>query len=147
VINRAQQHLSTKTFPDLGAMMDAFAQAAASEARTAFRRRLDFTPASIEELDEILVQLGESPERDDLDFEVKLWGSYLGEVVRRLYAGNWEMTQYPGQQHVMPAVEIRGSRIFPLMKVHRRLTNGEEEDLESFFAKVRERLGAPAHVN
>jgi len=33
------------------------------------------------------------------------------------------------------------------MKVHRRLTEGEEEDLRAFFTMVTERLGRPARVN
>ena len=40
-----------------------------------------------------------------------------------------------------------GSRLFPLMKVYRRLTAGEEEDLRSFYNMVTERLGRPAQVN
>ena len=90
--------------------------------------------------------VGESPELD-LDFEVRLWGSYLGEVLRRRYAGAWEMTQYPGGVVAVPAIEVRGSRLFPLMKVYRRLTAGEEEDLRAFYAMVTERLGRPAQVN
>ncbi len=54
--------------------------------------------------------VGESPELE-LDFEVRLWGSYLGEVLRRRYAGNWEMTQYPGGVMAVPAIEVRGSRL------------------------------------
>jgi len=88
----------------------------------------------------------ESPEID-LDFEARLWGSYLGEVLRQRYAGSWEMTQYPGGEHAVPAVDVRGSRLFPLMKVHRRLTIGEEEDLPGFFTMVTARLGNPAKVN
>lgn len=57
------------------------------------------------------------------------------------------MTQYPGGAVAVPAVEARGSRLFPLMKVYRRLTIGDEEDLRSFFAMVTERLGNPAKVN
>jgi hypothetical protein len=78
---------------------------------------------------------------------VRLWGSYLGEVLRRRYAGTWEMTQYPGGGLAVPAVDVRGSRLFPLMKVYRRLTVGEEEDLRGFYAMVIERLGKPAQVN
>jgi hypothetical protein len=33
------------------------------------------------------------------------------------------------------------------MKVYRRLTVGDEEDLQSFFTMVTERLGKPAQVN
>ncbi len=126
--------------------MEGYAQAAVELARAEFERELDFTSDSIDVLDDILVVVSESPEKD-LDFEVRLWGSYLGEVLRRRYAGGWEMTQYPGGTVAVPAVDVRGSRLFPLMKVYRRLTAGEEEDLRSFYAMVTERLGRPAQVN
>jgi len=126
--------------------MEGYARAAAERAKIEFQQRLDFTSDSIDGLDEILVLVGESPELD-LDFEVRLWGSYLGEVLRRRYAGSWEMTQYPGGVAAVPAVEVRGSRLFPLMKVYRRLTMGEEEDLRAFYTMVTERLGRPAQVN
>lgn len=126
--------------------MEGYARAAVEVARADFRQTLDFTPESVDVLDEILVTVGESPERE-LDFEVRLWGSYLGEIIRSRYAGTWEMTQYPGGTVAVPAVEVRGSRVFPLMKVYRRLTAGEEEDLRSFYSMVTERLGKPAQVN
>ena len=141
-----RKHLESASYPDLGAMMEGYALAAADLASRDFRHKLDFTSESIDALDEILVLVGESPELD-LDFEVRLWGSYLGEVLRRRYAGGWEMTQYPGGAVAVPAVELRGSRVFPLMKVYRRLTVGEEEDLRAFYTMVTERLGRPAQVN
>jgi len=127
-------------------MMETYARAAAEQARREFHRDLDFSADSIDILDEVLVLVGESPEID-LDFEVRLWGSYLGEVLRRRYAGGWEMTQYPGGAVAVPAVEVRGSRLFPLLKVYRRLASGDEEDLRAFYAMVTERLGKPAQVN
>jgi len=141
-----KNRLESTAYPDLGAMMEGYAQAAAELARREFKQKLDFSADSIEALDDILVLVGESPERE-LDFEVRLWGSYLGEVLRQRYAGSWEMTQYPGGVAAVPAVEVRGSRLFPLMKVYRRLTTGEEEDLRAFYAMVTERLGKPAQVN
>jgi hypothetical protein len=141
-----RKRLESATYPDLGAMMEGYAQAAIELARREFRQHLDFTSESIDGLDEILVLVGESPELD-VDFEARLWGSYLGEVLRQRYAGSWEMTQYPGGAVAVPTVEVRGSRLFPLMKVYRRLTVGEEEDLRAFFAMVTERLGRPAQVN
>ena len=141
-----RKRLESSAFPDLGAMMEGYARAAAEWAKGEFKLTLDFTAESIDALDEILVVVGESPELD-LDFEVRLWGSYLGEVLRRRYAGAWEMTQYPGGAVAVPAIDLRGSRLFPLMKVYRRLTIGEEEDLRAFYAMVTERLGRPAQVN
>ncbi len=127
-------------------MMEGYARAAAELARREYHQSLDFSSDTIDALDEILVLVGESPEID-LDFEARLWGSYLGEVLRRRYAGTWEMTLYPGGVAAVPAVDVRGSRLFPLMKVYRRLTMGREEDLRSFYTMVTERLGKPAQVN
>ena len=141
-----RKKLESSPFSDLGAMMEGYARAAAERAEREFKQKLDFTSDSIDGLDEILVLVGESPELD-LDFEVRLWGSYLGEVLRRRYAGTWEMTLYPGGVMAVPAIEVRASRLFPLMKVYRRLTQGDEEDLRGFYAMVTERLGRPAQVN
>jgi hypothetical protein len=141
-----RDRLESHTYTDLSVMMDAYARAATELARDNFHQDLDFTANSIDNLDEILVLVGEAPEFD-LDFEVRLWGSYLGEVLRRRYSGSWEMTQYPGGAVAVPAVEVRGSRVFPLIKVYRRLTTGQETDLGSFFTMVTERLGNPAKVN
>ena len=141
-----RRRLESVEYPDLGSMMEGYARAAAELARGEFEQKLDFSAESIDALDEILVLVGDSPERD-LDFEVRLWGSYLGEVLRRRYAGTWEMTQYPGGVAAVPAVEVRGSRLFPLMKVYRRLTEGSEEDLRTFYSMVTERLGNAAQVN
>jgi hypothetical protein len=144
--NDLRKRLESSVFPDLGTMMEGYARAAAEWAMSEFQQKLDFSSESIDALDEILVVVGESPELD-LDFEVRLWGSYLGEVLRRRYAGSWEMTAYPGGAMTVPAIEVRASRLFPLMKVYRRLTVGDEEDLRAFFAMVTERLGKPAQVN
>jgi hypothetical protein len=141
-----RKRLESTPFPDLGSMMEGYAKAAVESARTDYRRILDFSAESIETLDEILVVVSESPDHD-VDYEVRLWGAYLGEIIRQRYAGGWEMTQYPGGTVAVPAVDVRGSRLFPLMKVYRRLTMGEEEDLRSFYAMVTERLGRPAQVN
>jgi len=138
--------LESSTFPDLGEMMEGYARAAAEWAKAEFKHALDFSSESIDALDEILVLVSESPELD-LDFEVRLWGSYLGEVLRRRYAGTWEMTQYPGGAVAVPAIDLRGSRLFPLLKVYRRLTVGDEEDLRAFYVMVTDRLGRPAQVN
>lgn len=141
-----RERLESTSYPDLGTMMEGYAQAATELARSRYRQKLDFTSESLEGVDEILVLVGEGPEFD-LDFEVKLWGSYLGEVLRRRYAGNWEMTMYPGETVAVPAVDVRGSRLFPLMKVYRRLTIGGEEDLSAFYTMVTGRLGNAAQVN
>lgn len=145
-ISDVRKRLESMPFPDLASMMEGYSRGAVDTARNDFRKTLDFTAESIEVLDEILVLVSESPDHD-VDYEVRLWGSYLGEIIRRRYNGGWEMTPYPGGTVAVPAIDVRGSRLFPLMKIYRRLTMGEEEDLNSFYAMVTERLGRPAQVN
>ena len=141
-----RKRLELAAYPSLEAMMEVYARAAAEVGRSRCQRKLDFSAESVDALDEILVRVGESPELD-VEFEARLWGSYLGEVLRRRYSGSWEMTAYPGGAAAVPAVQVRGSLLFPVLKVYRRLTMGEEEDLRAFFSMVTERLGKPAQVN
>jgi len=91
--NRRKQ-LEDASFPDLDTMMAAYAASAVETAREDYRQRLDYNSESMVAFEAVLSELAEKRELD-YDFEVKLWGSYLGEVLRRRYAGSWEMTQYP----------------------------------------------------
>lgn len=141
-----RKRLEEATFPNLDAMMEAYAAAAVTLAREIFRQRLDYKSDSLVAFEAVLSELAEKGDLD-YDYDVKLWGSYLGEVLRRRYAGSWEMTQYPGGVAAVPAVEVRGSRLFPLMKVYRRITMGDAESIAAFFNMVTERLGKPAQVN
>lgn len=144
--NKARKRLEETNFHDLNAMMEAYAATAVAIAREQFRQHLDYTSDSMVAFEAVLSELAEKGELD-FEYEVKLWGGYLGEVLRRRYNGAWEMTQYPGGIAAVPAVEIRGSRLFPLMKVYRRLTMGDTESIAAFFHMVTERLGQPARVN
>jgi hypothetical protein len=149
VATNRRKKLEETTYPDLDAMMVAYAAAAIAIAREDYRQLLDFKPGSSESMvafEAVLSELAEKRELD-YDYEVKLWGGYLGEVLRRRYAGTWQMTQYPGGVAAVPSVEVRGSRLFPLMKVYRRLTMGDAESIAAFFDMVTERLGKPAQVN
>ena len=145
-LKNVRKRLEETAFPDLDAMMEAYAAAAVTVAREEFRQRLDYNSESMVAFEAVLSELAEKGDLD-YDYEVKLWGSYLGEVLRRRYAGGWEMTQYPGGVAAVPAVEVRGSRLFPLMKVYRRITMGDAESIAAFFDMVTERLGRPAQVN
>ncbi|WP_263358511.1 hypothetical protein [Acidicapsa ligni] len=146
--NDRRKRLDQATYPDLDAMMAAYADAAVAIAREEYHQRLDYNSDSMVAFEAVLSEMAEKAGSElDYDYEVRLWGGYLGEVLRRRYAGGWEMTQYPGGMAAVPAVEVRGSRLFPLMKVYRRLTMGDTESIAAFFDMVTERLGKPAQVN
>jgi hypothetical protein len=135
----AKERLTKASFDSLDAMMQAYAAEAVRVAASERRVKLDYSTASIDALESILSTLVQPP-ADDLEWLTKLWGSYFGEVFRRRYSSTWTMSEYPGGQLAIPTVEIGGSRIYPLLKVHRRLTLGEGENLVNFTEMARKRL-------
>lgn len=138
--------LSGRTFDSLDAMMQAHAAAAVRLAADDHGMALDYTPESIPRLETVLAARIPVPEAD-LDHATRLWGGYFGEIFRRRYpAAQWIMTVYPTPQNAgrpsqetelaMPALDISGSHVYPLLKIFRRLTMGPAEDLTAFFTKV-----------
>lgn len=57
------------------------------------------------------------------------------------------LAPYPGNREIadrvdalVPTLEIAGSRLWPTMKVYRRLTLGAAENLSTFYGLVEKRL-------
>jgi hypothetical protein len=133
----AKAKLAESNFASLADMMSAYAEEAVRVAWNDHRRRLDMSESSIDVLEQILD--GQSAE--DLEFQTRLWGSYFGEVIRVRFAGEWELGPHPGGgSAAVPALLIRGARLYPLMKVYRRLTLGEGEGLPAFYKMVSNRV-------
>lgn len=133
--------LAESNFASLAEMMTAYAEEAVLLAWKDHRRRLDFSESSVDVLEEILD--GQSSE--DLEFQTRLWGSYFGEVIRRRFTGEWELTQYPGGGvALVPTLVVGGGRLYPLMKVYRRLTLGGGESVSAFYSMVSARLNKPS---
>ncbi len=133
----AKAKLAESTFDSLAAMMAAYAEEAARVAWQDHRRHLDLTGSSVEALEQIL----DGQAAEDLEFQARLWGGYFGEVIRRRFGGEWELTQHPtGGSSAVPALLVRGAKLYPLMKVYRRLTLGKAEDLSAFYTMVASRL-------
>jgi hypothetical protein len=133
--------LAESNFASLADMMSAYAEEAVRVAWNDHRQRLDLSESSIDRLEQILD--GQSTE--DLEFQTRLWGSYFGEVIRGRFAGEWELGPHPtGGVASVPTLLVRGARLYPLMKVYRRLTMGAGENLSSFYKMVSIRLGEPS---
>lgn len=133
----ANAKLAESNFASLDAMMSAYAEEAVRVAWSDHRQRLDLGESSIDLLERIL----EGQSTDDLEFQTRLWGSYFGEVIRKRFGGEWELSQYPGGGvSLVPAILIGGSRLYPLVKVYRRLTLGDAENLSAFYKMVAGRL-------
>lgn len=134
-------------FNSLAEMMESSAAEAVGCAQEQFGFVLDYSDSSIESLETILAAIAGSVDAGDLEAiekPVKLWGSYLGEVARRSFGGAWELVPYPGRVAAVPTLAIDGSQLYPLMKVYRRLTMGESENVWQFYDRIRRRL-SPVH--
>jgi hypothetical protein len=110
-----------------------------------FRVTLDFTENSVMEVETILARLArempaQQPSSEDVGELCKMWGSYLGEVVRLRFGGEWTIETYPGKDFATLTLNVGGSKLFPSLKVHRRLTEGESDNVWAFYRMVKTRL-------
>jgi hypothetical protein len=137
----AKAKLADRNFASLADMMEEYANEASRTAWRDHRLSLDFSDASIDILEQIL----DGQAAVDLDFQTKVWGAYFGEVIRRRFGGEWELTLPPaGGNAVVPTVTANGARLYPLLKVYRRLTIGQAEALPAFYQMICSRLSRGA---
>ena len=114
---------------------------------------LDYSDASVQDLERILAELSEKLEKllpsasatndtaqAQLDVTARVWGGYFGETIRRLWGGEWGVETYPGSVAPVISVDIGRAKLFPVMKVYRRLTQGGAENVWDFYQMVREKL-------
>jgi hypothetical protein len=107
---------------------------------------LDFSVHSLGELDsqfdavEYAIRGGKSAE--NLRLLTRIWGAYLGEVVRRHCGGEW--LEEKGNAGSRIALRLPHETTYPHEHVQRRLTAGAEHDIRVFFEKLR-RQAQPAN--
>ncbi len=145
--NEARKRLQGRTWNGLEAMFAGYAAEATAMAQADFHETLAYDQASLSSFERILNRLCPAPASlplDDGEWLTLLWGSWFGELLRQLHGGSWAMTVYPGSEFSVPTLEINGSRLYPMMKVHRRLTLGASESLPAFYNMLRDRLVAAA---
>lgn len=140
-------------YDNIAEMMRAYAEQAVSAARE-MNIALDYREESIEQLENILSQLydqrpvflgkaasGEDdPAQKQIDSMSRMWGGYFGEVIRRCWGGEWTLETYPGTVAPVVTIDVDGAKIFPAMKVYRRLTNGASDDIAQFYQMVKAKL-------
>jgi hypothetical protein len=133
-----------ETHTSVASMAAVYAEKAVVLARE-FKARLDYSENSLMEVETILAQLARElptaqPATEDLTEICKMWGSYFGEVVRRRFGGEWSIETYPGKQFATLTLNVGGGKLFPSMKIHRRLTEGEADNVWSFYKMIKTRL-------
>lgn len=110
-----------------------------------YNAELDYGENSLMEVESILGTLSRDmpvskPSDDHVTELCKMFGFYLGEVVRRRYGGEWSIETYPGREFATLALTVNGNKLFPSIKVQRRLTEGEADNVWEFYRMVKEKL-------
>ena len=127
--------LRTSMTPDakLAGTIVAQSQQAIKAAKLTFDESLDFTSDSLDGVERIMSKLQNQEPKltDDHITELsKLWGVYVGEVIRRYYGGQWVMLEG------VPDVALGGKYASPVAKVRKRLVGGPTENLKYYFTSI-----------
>ena len=136
---------------DLGEIMQSYAEQAVAAARE-FQIELDYSEESLKQVENILERMqnpipggaaaSPAPAGADTEDLCKVWGGYLGEVVRRRWGGEWVLETYPGGNVLTVALSVPGGMVFPSMKIYRRLSQGDKENVWTFYCMMRDRFRA-----
>ena len=134
--------MATTTIND---MMAAYAEDAVEFAEQRYAVHLDGSPESVEKVEALAEQLfrftprsrlgrlfKKGPSAEEVDTVCKMLGGYIGEAFRRVKGGDWAINE----EFSALGVQRGESWIFPPAKVHKRLTNGNEDNLWSYFKIV-----------
>lgn len=144
----------TDTLPTVADMMAAYAEDAVDHAKSAGGVTLDYSPASVEAVEAVLTKLhealpkgflarlfGRGPSPAEVATVSKMYGGYVGEVLRRARGGEWILDDeiVPGER--TPCLRKGGFRIWPTGKVHKRLGNGPEDNVWHYYRFVETEWG------
>ena len=127
--------------------MAAYALDAVDHARDKFAVTLDFTPGSVEKVEEILQKLFDDKPTGlmakllkkglsdkDVDLMAKMYGGYIGEVLRRQAGeGEWYFDDQIMPGNVVYGLEAKGGKFWPQIKVHKRFANGPEDNVWMYY--------------
>ena len=146
---KAARGSSVTSEPTINDMMAAYAQDAVDHAKENFQLDLDFSTESVREVEETLASMfsaipkgllarifGRAPSDEVIWSFAKMYGGYIGEVLRRAGGGEWFIDEdvAPG----MLGLRKADHRIWPPAKVGKRLTNGPEDNVWHYFIVVSE---------
>jgi|RhiMetdeSRZDD1v2_1073273.scaffolds.fasta_scaffold49092_6 hypothetical protein len=139
--------LRTSITPDakLAGTIVAQSQAAVKTGKLTFGEALDFSSESLEGVERIMNKLHKQATEAPADQKLteaqiielsKLWGIYVGEVIRRYYGGQWAMVDG------VPDLALGGKQSSPLAKVRKRIVDGPMENLKYFFQSIMKQLSS-----
>ena len=143
--------------PTVNDMMAAYAEDAVDFAKNNFKLALDYSDSSVELVESMAAQLYDTvprgmisrlfrkgPSAEDIDQVCKMLGEYIGEVIRKQNGGEWSFNEAVVPGSLIIELRIGETQIFPPSKVSKRLANGSEDNLYSYYKVVTQDLIAGA---
>jgi len=100
-----------------------------------FGVEFDFTPKSLSLLD-TLIGAG-WPDRNEkyVDYLTLLFGSYLGETIRKEHGGHWTFNDESG--FFIRGIGSCGFKAYPFSKIRKRILNGKDESLATYYISLK----------
>jgi len=119
---------------DFDYAMQVVAREAVKRARKDYQVELDFSPDSVERVEEILGRMHESHlKTPSTDKELSLlsirWGAYIGEVVKRVQPGRWQRDSEKMGRGSMPVVFDSANEAFPCSWAYKRIADGPDDNV------------------
>ena len=118
--------------------MEAHARHAVELAKTRFQATLDYGTESLQVLetlfDRVEYAMPDPESKETLGLLTRLWGSYLGEVIRRRHGGDWII--WTDKHGKTMALQVGDATIFTHNKVKKRLERGPEHNIWNYYQGV-----------
>lgn len=125
--------------------MQAYAEDAVDLAHEQFETDLDYSEASVQKVEMILATLHNSlpkgwlsrllrrgPSDENVRQMARIWGGYVGEVMRRQWGGEW-VTETEAQPGIVLTLRIGSTDLFPPAKVYKQLINGPADSVWFYY--------------
>lgn len=119
---------------------EAYALDAIDAAMDNFQITLSFSEDSIREVETILSRLHDQlpvvrPPADTIWTFAKMFGSYIGEVLRRHHGGAWGIVTLDNQE--FPGIQLSDrSLCWPWSRAHKRITTGPEDNVWHYYVSL-----------
>jgi hypothetical protein len=132
---------------EAASLMAEYAQDAIDTARDKFQLDLDYSLESIDLLDVILesqftamptgwqLLYRRRPSKRKLRTLSKMWGGYLGEVLRRQWGGQW-LAPAEGPFKGGLVLSVQATILSPIARAHKQLVNGSEASVAAYVATL-----------
>jgi hypothetical protein len=114
--------------------MQIIAKQAAERAKKELKIDLDFSPVSIDRIEEILSEIHKRHVNTPLNEEeisilALRWGAYIGEVLKRVRSGKWQRDSERMGPGTTPVVFGPGNEAFPRSWAYKRIVDGPEDNI------------------